>query len=122
LSFDVVILQPKPDTQLLGTIEEVGEAFPLGTPAEIKSQLDMAIHGIEWSSKTSGIYNAPEGFALEISIPDETIPSSLHIALHFGREWEARGSAAFDGLVHRLYEAHRWQSFAVSDNSSLLVT
>jgi hypothetical protein len=121
VSFDVVILQPKPDTHVLGSIEEVGEAFPLGTPGEIRSQLDMAIHGIEWSSETSGIYKAPEGFALEISIPDETLPSSLHIALHFGREWEARGSTAFDGLVLRLYEAHRWQSFAVSDNLSLLV-
>jgi hypothetical protein len=121
VSFDIVILQPKHASEPLASLEEVVEAFPLGTPEEIRRQLDLVVPGIEWSSETSGIYQADEGYALEISIPDETRPSSLHVALHFGSQWEAAGSSAFDRLVRTLHSAHGWQSFAVSDNSSLLL-
>lgn len=76
--------------------------------------------GIRWSSN-SGVYQAEEGFALELSIPDEVRPSSLHLSLHFGDAWKTAGSAAFDQLIQKLFESYRWQSFAVSDNSSLLL-
>jgi hypothetical protein len=121
VSFDVVVLQPNPGTQLLESLEGVSEAFPLGTPQEIRTQLGLAVPGIKWSSDNFGIYEAAEGFALELTIPDETGPSSLHLSLHFGQRWEEGGSAAFDRLVRVLYESHRWQSFAVPDNSSLLL-
>ncbi len=121
MSFDIVILQPTHSPEPLGSIEEVKGAFPLGTPGEIRAQLDLAVPGIDWSSETAGVYNAPEGFALEISIPDETRPSSVHVGLHFGSQWEGAGSAAFDHVVRALYQTHGWQSFAVSDNSALLV-
>lgn len=121
MSFDIVVSQPNPGTQLVQSLEDVGEAFPLGTPEEIQTQVELAIPGIKWSSDSFGIYEAAEGFALELTIPDETRPSSLHFSLHFGSGWEEGGGAAFDRLVKQLYESHRWQSFAVSDSSSLLL-
>lgn len=75
--------------------------------------------GIKWSAN-SGAFKAKEGFALEFSIPDEARPSSLHLSLYFGESWEEKGRAAFDRLMQSLYKSFRWQSFAVSDNSSLL--
>ena len=117
MSFDVVVLQPNPGAQLLQSLEDVSEAFPLGTPQEIRTQLELAIPDIKWSSESFGVYEAAEGFALELTIPDETRPSSLHLSLHFGSGWEEGGSAAFDRLVRVLYGAHRWQSFAVSDKT-----
>jgi hypothetical protein len=120
LSFDIVVLHPKPDTSLLRSIEEVEQAFPLGPPEEIRRQCDLAIPGINWTSN-SGVYRAAEGFAVEFSIPDEVRPSSLHLSLHYGTSWESGGNAAFDRMIHLLYESYRWQSFAVSDNSSLLL-
>ena len=120
MSFDIVVLQPQPAAGLVRDLGEIQQAYPLGTPEEIRRQCDLAIPGITWSSGNSGVYHAPEGFAIEFAIPDETHPSSLHLSLHFGRTWEAVGSAAFDQLVHKLYASYRWQSFAVSDNSSLL--
>lgn len=101
MSFDIVVLQPKPDTGLLQSIEEVEEAFPLGTPEEIQKQCDQVIPGIKWSSN-SGVVQAEEGFALELSIPDEPRPSSLHLSLHFGESWQEKGSPAFDRLIQKL--------------------
>jgi hypothetical protein len=89
VSFDVVILQPREISELLASLEEVGNAFPLGTPDEIRRQMDLAIPHIEWSSGTSGAYKAKEGYVLEISIPDEKRPSSLHLALHSARAGKA---------------------------------
>jgi len=43
VSFDIVLLQPNPDIELLQSLEEVGAAFPLGTPQEIRRQCDLAI-------------------------------------------------------------------------------
>jgi hypothetical protein len=120
MSFDIIVLQPKPDEGLLADLLAVQDAFPLGTPGEIRRQCDQVIPGIAWSSNT-GVYEAKEGFAIEFSIPDETHPSSLHLSLYFGSSWETAGSAAFDRAVRRLYESLHWQSFAVSDNSSLLL-
>ncbi|WP_130483863.1 hypothetical protein [Sphaerotilus mobilis] len=105
---------------LLHSIEEVQQAFPLGTAEDIQRQCNQVIPGIKWSSN-SGLFQAKEGFAIEFSIPDETRPSSLHLSLHFGASWEAGGSVEFDRIIHRLYESYRWQFFAVSDNSSLLL-
>ncbi len=120
MSFDIVVIQPGVDQQPVKGLDEVEGALPLGTPAEIRKQLELVFPSIEWSSPTFGLYKAEEGYALELSIPDETHPSSLHLSLHFGQRWEAGASLAFDRMVRRLYESLHWQSFAVSDNSSLL--
>ena len=120
MSFDIIVLRPKPDEGLVADLLAVQDAFPLGTPEEIRRQCDRVIPGIAWSSNT-GVYEAKEGFAVEFSIPDETHPSSLHLSLYFGSSWETTGSAAFDRAVRRLYESLHWQSFAVSNNSSLLL-
>ena len=120
LSFDIIVLQPSPDIGVLRSIEEVREVFPLGTPEEIQRQCNRVVSGIKWTAN-SGAFEAKEGFVLEFSIPDETRPTSLHLSLYFGESWEEKGSAAFDRLVHNLYDSLRWQSFAASDNSSLLI-
>ncbi len=120
MSFDIVVLRPNPDIALLGSLEEVEQAFPLGTPEEIRKQCEQVIPGIRWSSNL-GFFQAEEGFAVEFSIPDETRPSSLHLSLRYGESWPAGGSAAFDQIIQKLYASYRWQSFAVSDNSSLLL-
>jgi hypothetical protein len=121
LSFDFFILKPRPDTGLVGSLDGVQETFPLGAPEEIKRQCDLAISGISWSAN-SGLYQAKEGFVIEFSIPNEGNPLSRHLTLHFGSSWEEAGSAAFDRLIQKLYELLRWQSFAASDNSSLLIS
>jgi hypothetical protein len=120
VSFDIVVLQPMPEGGLVRSLGEVEQAFPLGTPEEIRRQCDLVMPGISWSSN-SGVCQAQEGFAIEFSIPDEIRPSSLHLSLHFGNAWEAGGSAAFDQFIQKLYELNHWQSFAASDNSSLLL-
>lgn len=121
MSFDIVVLQPHPDVGLLSSLVEVQEAFPLGTPEQVQKQCDLAVPDIRWSSASAGLYRAQEGFTVEFSIPDEMQPSSLHLALHFGSGWETGGSASFDQMIKKFFELYRWQSFAVSDNSSLLL-
>jgi hypothetical protein len=121
VSFDIIILRPKAGAALLQSIEEVQEVAPLGTAEEVRKKLNLVAPKIMWSSDTSGLLEAAEGYAVEISIPDEDLPSSLHLSLHFGSEWESEGRSAFDVFVRNLYEMHQWQAFAVSDNSALLI-
>ena len=121
MSFDIVVLKPMPDSALVSILESIGEIANLGTAAEIRSQCDAVLGRIKWSTEAFGLYEAPEGFALEFAIPAKGAIESLHITLHFGSKWESIGSEAFDRTVRRFYEMNGWQAFAVSDNSSLLL-
>ena len=48
-------------------------------------------------------------------------PEGHFICRSLWARWEAGGSAVFDQLIQKLYGLYRWQSFAVSDNSSLVL-
>lgn len=120
MSFDIVVLRLKPEIGIAWSLEDVEDVCPLGTPDDIQKKCENSFSGIRWSSKNGGLYRAPEGFSIALSIPDEDQPSSLHLSLHFGTNWESSSRSAFDELVHSMYQKHGWQSFAVSDNSSLL--
>lgn len=121
MSFDIVVLQPRPDVGLLSSLEEVQAAIPLGTPEEVQKQCNLAVSNIRWSLASAGLYRVQEGFSVEFSIPDEMQPSSLHLALYFGPGWETGGRSSFEQMIKKFYELYRWQSFSVSDNSSLLL-
>jgi hypothetical protein len=122
MSFDIVVLRLNPGAGLAPSLLEVEDTLPLGTHDEIRKHCDAVFSGISWSSATFGLYQAPEGYALELSIPeDDESPTSLHLGLFFGPDWEDRSSASFDRAIQKLYELHQWQSFAASDNSSLLL-
>ncbi len=122
MSFAIVVLRLQPDAGIVPSLLEVEDTLPLGTHAEIRKHCDAVFSGINWSSSTFGLYHAPEGYALELSIPDDDEnPTSLHLGLIFGPEWEDRGSDSFDRAIQDLYELHQWQSFSASDNSSLLL-
>lgn len=120
MSFDIVVLRLEPEVGIVSSLEDVEGVCTLGTPDEIQKLCVHTFSGIEWSSVNEGLYRAPEGFSIELSIPNEKQPSSLHLSLHFGANWASASRSVFDELVRRLYLQHHWQSFAVSDNSSLL--
>lgn len=121
MSFDIVVLRLDEAEGLLPGLEHVDQALPLGTREEIRAYCDAVFPGIKWSTEVFGLYQADSGYAIEISIPDEPEPTSLHLCLFFGHAWEGAASSSFDQAMKRLYELRHWQSFAASDNSSLLL-
>ena len=124
MSFDIVVLRLSPDAGLVPDLSEVGDVLSLGSLLDVRAALDATFPAIDWSSNHFALYRATEGFALEFSVPNKSEPTSLHVTLHFGADlkaWDAAGSPAFDSLFRRLYEHYQWQSFAASDNSSLLL-
>ena len=121
MSFDIVVLRLPESEGLLPSLEDVGEVLPLGTQDEVRAACDAAFPGLAWSTERFGCFESEHGHAVEFTIPDDAQPTSLHLCLFFGANWEGASSTHFDESVQQLYRMYGWQSFAASDNASLLL-
>jgi hypothetical protein len=121
MSFDIVVLHLPESDGLVPSLEDVSETLPLGTPDEIRTSCDVVFPGLAWSTERFGLFKSDHGYAIEFSIPEDAQPTSLHLCLFFGPNWEGESSSSFDKSIERLHATRRWQSFAASDNSSLLL-
>jgi hypothetical protein len=123
LSFDIIVLKPRSEGTLIESLDVLGDVEFLGRRDNIKNQIEVAFGQISWDSSNHGICINPEGFSLEILIPETPEPESLQLSLFFGSEvaWEHVGSVSFHKMMMKAYELFSWQFFAVSDNSSMLI-
>ena len=119
VSFDIIVLKLGRTLESLSDIAEDDEEQLIGTVSEIRMAFDREFPGITW--RTDGaLFVSGERFALEVTIPDQIEPTSLHLALRFGAEWPGQGDDEFHARLRSLCNTNLWQAFAVSDSSRIV--
>jgi hypothetical protein len=115
MSFDIILLQFESDLESLNDLADE-EAQALGDSASIRRAITAAFDEASWRG-SKGLLVCGEAYALEISIPDEELPESVHFSLKFGTTWKPEGDRQFHARLETLCSSNGWQAFAVSDNS-----
>ena len=120
MGLDVIVI--KLDRRV-GSLDEITadvDSSSLGSLEEVRNRLSEVASEIDWQTDRYGFWKHNDEFALEIEIPQEIEPSSLHFTLRFGETWNDGSNSFFMNAIRSLFELYGWQSFSVSDNSSLL--
>ncbi|UCH88585.1 MAG: hypothetical protein JSV49_10060, partial [Thermoplasmata archaeon] len=120
MGLDVLVIKLSRQISSLNDFSEDIEQFSLGSPDLIRHYCTSVFTSIHWYSDLHAVWVDGERAAIEFNISGFDEPTSLHLTLRMGRDWD-KDTERF--LVDRFRELNRnagWQVFSLSDNSSLL--
>jgi len=110
MSFDIIILKPKPNLAGIQSLEDIEETDEFGTASDTLTKFEKS-----FKKKEERFFSGSGGYLLDLSFLED-MTESIHMSLHFGDSWDDEEERDFHRRLELLCNTNQWAAFSVSDN------